>query len=296
MEWIETPEVMRARSRDARSKGLRVGFVPTMGYLHEGHLALIRRARELSDFVVVSIFVNPIQFGPSEDFDRYPRDPDRDRALCEAEGVHAVFSPPASALYPPGFQTYVSVEHLSRPLCGASRPGHFRGVATVVAKLFHIVEPDVAVFGEKDYQQLQVIRRMVRDLDMAVRIEGVPTVREPDGLALSSRNAYLDSHERGRALALWRGIQLARELVGRGETRTATILRAVRGVLEEAGLRIDYVELRHPETLEPVDAVAPRAVLALAAFVGKTRLIDNCVLEAPGGSTRPEGDRCTVRC
>ncbi len=296
MEWIELPEVMRARSREARARGLRVGFVPTMGYLHDGHLALIRRARELSDFVVVSIFVNPIQFGPSEDFDRYPRDPDRDRALCESEGVHVVFSPPASALYPSGFQTYVTVEHLSRPLCGASRPGHFRGVATVVAKLFHIVEPDVAVFGEKDYQQLQVIRRMVRDLDMPVEIVGVPTVREPDGLALSSRNAYLDADQRKQALALWKGIQHARELVGRGETRAEAIQRAVRGILEEAGLRVDYVELRHPETLEPVDAVAPAALLALAAFVGKTRLIDNCVLETPGGSMDPEGDRCTVRC
>jgi len=296
MEWIESPEVMRTRSREARGRGLRVGFVPTMGYLHEGHLALIRRARELSDFVVVSIFVNPIQFGPSEDFDRYPRDPERDRALCGAEGVHVVFSPPASALYPQGFQTYVTVEDLSRPLCGASRPGHFRGVATVVAKLFHIVEPDVAVFGEKDYQQLQVIRRMVRDLDMPVEIVGVPTVREPDGLAMSSRNAYLDPKERERALALWRGIQRARDLVERGETRTEAIRRAVQGVLEDADLRVDYVELRHPETLEPVDAVAPRALLALAAFVGRTRLIDNCVLEAPGGSAHPEEDPCTVRC
>ena len=288
MDWIESASAMRGRSRRARAQGLRVGFVPTMGYLHEGHLALIRRARELSDFVVVSIFVNPTQFGPNEDLDRYPRDMERDRRLCRAEGVDAVFVPAVDELYPEGFQTFVTVEQVSRPLCGASRPGHFRGVATVVLKLFHIVEPDVAVFGRKDYQQLQVIRRMVRDLDLPVEIEGFPTVREPDGLAMSSRNAYLSPAERERALAIWRSIRRAEELVAGGEVSTASLAGEVRRVLEGAGLRIDYVEIRHPETLEPVERVEPEAVLAIAAFVGNTRLIDNRVLR-PGGGGTPGG-------
>ncbi len=288
MDWIESATAMRARSREARARGLRVGFVPTMGYLHEGHLALIRRARELSDFVVVSIFVNPTQFGPNEDLDRYPRDMDRDRRLCRAEGVDAVFVPSVEELYPEGFQTFVTVEEISRPLCGASRPGHFRGVATVVLKLFHIVEPDVAVFGQKDYQQLQVIRRMVRDLDLPVEIEGFPTVREPDGLAMSSRNAYLSPGERERALAIWRSIRRAEELVAGGEVSSASLVGEVRRVLEGAGLRIDYVEIRHPETLEPVERVEPEAVLAIAAFVGNTRLIDNRVLR-PGAGGTPGG-------
>ncbi len=288
MDWIESATAMRSRSREARGQGLRVGFVPTMGYLHEGHLSLIRRARELSDFVVVSIFVNPTQFGPNEDLDRYPRDMERDRRLCRAEGVDAVFVPSVEELYPEGFQTFVTVEEISRPLCGASRPGHFRGVATVVLKLFHIVEPDVAVFGQKDYQQLQVIRRMVRDLDLPVEIEGFPTVREPDGLAMSSRNAYLSAAERERALAIWRSIRRAEDLVAGGEVRSASLAGEVRRLLEEAGLRIDYVEIRHPETLEPVDRIEPEAVLAIAAFVGNTRLIDNRVLR-PGGGGAPGG-------
>ncbi len=290
MDWIESATAMRSRSREARGQGLRVGFVPTMGYLHEGHLSLIRRARELSDFVVVSIFVNPTQFGPNEDLDRYPRDMERDRRLCRAEGVDAVFVPSVEELYPEGFQTFVTVEEISRPLCGASRPGHFRGVATVVLKLFHIVEPDVAVFGQKDYQQLQVIRRMVRDLDLPVEIEGFPTVREPDGLAMSSRNAYLSAAERERALTIWRSIRRAEDLVAGGEVCSASLAGEVRRLLEEAGLRIDYVEIRHPETLEPVERIEPEAVLAIAAFVGNTRLIDNRVLRpgrrgAPGGAT-----------
>ena len=288
MDWIESATAMRSRSREARGQGLRVGFVPTMGYLHEGHLSLIRRARELSDFVVISIFVNPTQFGPNEDLDRYPRDMERDRRLCRAEGVDAVFVPSVEELYPEGFQTFVTVEEISRPLCGASRPGHFRGVATVVLKLFHIVEPDVAVFGQKDYQQLQVIRRMVRDLDLPVEIEGFPTVREPDGLAMSSRNAYLSAAERERALTIWRSIRRAEDLVAEGEVRSASLAGEVRRLLEEAGLRIDYVEIRHPETLEPVERIEPEAVLAIAAFVGNTRLIDNRVLR-PGGGGAPGG-------
>lgn len=281
MVTVEQVREVRNASRGARSRGGRVGLVPTMGYLHEGHLALVRRARELAEFVVVSIFVNPTQFGPNEDFERYPRDWERDSALCRGAGVDLVFAPPVEELYPDGAQTWVTVEDLAGPLCGAGRPGHFRGVATVVAKLFHAVEPDVAVFGEKDYQQLQVIRRMARDLLMPVRIEGVPTVREADGLALSSRNVYLKGEQRGQARALSRALARAQELVSAGEERADPILSAVRGLLQEAGVRVEYAELRHPETLVPVESVRPRALLALAASVGPTRLIDNRVLQAP---------------
>jgi pantoate--beta-alanine ligase len=253
-----------------------------MGCLHEGHLVLVRSARELADFTVVSLFVNPTQFGPGEDFDRYPRAVERDSALLRDEGVQVLFAPTVEEMYPPGFQTFVDVARLGEPLCGARRPGHFRGVATVVAKLLHAVEPDVAVFGEKDYQQLQVIRRMVADLGIPVAIVGVPTVREPDGLALSSRNAYLTADERGRALGLSRALDRAQQLVQGGEDRPEILEAAARDVLEEAGVRVDYSEIRHPETLERMERAAPRALLALAAFVGQTRLIDNRVLVAPG--------------
>jgi len=274
---------MREASRAARGRGERIGLVPTMGYLHEGHMTLVRRAREVSDWVVVSIFVNPTQFGPREDLSRYPRDLERDSALCRAEGVGALFVPAAEEIYPPGFQTYVTVEELSKPLCGGSRPGHFRGVATVVAKLFHIVGPDLAVFGEKDYQQLQVIRRMVRDLDMNVDVVGVPTVREADGLAMSSRNTYLSPEERRRALCLPNALAQAQALISAGETRAERVIARARGILEEAGAEVDYVEIRDPETLETVDTIHAAAVLALAARVGTTRLIDNRIL---AGATR----------
>ncbi|GAB4251042.1 pantoate--beta-alanine ligase [Deferrisoma sp.] len=282
MEWLETIDAMRAWSRAARARGETVGFVPTMGYLHEGHLRLVARARELADRVVVSIFVNPTQFGPGEDFDRYPRDEERDRRLCEEAGVDAVFFPSAAEMYPEGYQTYVTVEEISKPLCGASRPGHFRGVATVVLKLFHAVEPDVAVFGEKDYQQLQVVRRMVRDLNVPVRIVGVPTVREADGLALSSRNTYLSDEERRQALAIPRAIRWAQEQVEAGVRDPGALAGEIRSLLEGAGLRVDYVEIRHPDTLEPVGSIDDRALLAIAAFAGRTRLIDNRVLERRG--------------
>ncbi len=291
MDLIALPGEMRAVSRRARAGGRRVGFVPTMGYLHDGHLSLVRRARELTDFVVVSIFVNPTQFGPGEDLDRYPRDLDRDRDLCRAAGVDALFVPEPAAIYPDGADTFVVPGAVAGPLCGASRPGHFRGVATVVTQLFHIVEPDVAVFGQKDYQQLQVIRRMVRDLHLAVEIVGEPTVREPDGLALSSRNAYLSPEERDRALALSRALDEASARVAAGEDRAAEVARRARRLLEEAGVQVDYAEVRHPDTLEPVDRVAPRAVLALAGFVGSTRLIDNRVLVAPDAGGQRENTR-----
>jgi pantoate--beta-alanine ligase len=278
MVILERVADVRAASREARARGERVGLVPTMGYLHRGHLTLVRRARELADFVVVSIFVNPAQFGPAEDLDSYPRDPARDATQCRAEGVDAIFSPPVEEIYPPGHETYVTVEELSKPLCGASRPQHFRGVATVVAKLFNMVEPDVAVFGEKDYQQLLVVRKMVRDLNLGVAVVGVPTVREPDGLALSSRNAYLSQAERRQALSLAKALALAQELVSSGEHRADALERTVRQVLDEAGVRVDYAELRHPETLEPLADVTDKALLALAAHVGSARLIDNRVL------------------
>jgi pantoate--beta-alanine ligase len=257
-----------------------------MGFLHQGHLALISRARELADFVVVSIFVNPTQFGPGEDFAEYPRDPARDLELCREQGADLVFSPTVEEMYPDELQTHVTVEELSQPLCGASRPGHFRGVATVVSKLFHIVEPDVAVFGEKDYQQLQVVRRMVRDLNMAVEIEGVKTLREADGLALSSRNAYLSDDERQRALCLVRALDRAQDLVASGEHRPKALAKAARDVVEGAGARVDYAEVRHPETLQAIDTIEPGAVLALAVYVGTTRLIDNRVLTGGGSAAR----------
>jgi len=283
MEFLERVVAVRRASRAAKAAGQEVALVPTMGYLHRGHLDLVRRARELAGYCVVSIFVNPTQFGPAEDLEKYPRDLARDAELCRGAGVDAVFAPAVDEMYPEGFQTHVTVDEVSQPLCGARRPGHFRGVATVVAKLFGAVEPDVAVFGEKDYQQLQVIRRMVRDLNMAVRIEGVPTVREPDGLALSSRNVYLKGDERERALALSRALQRAQDMVSAGETRPEPVLAEVGELLREADARVDYAELRDPTTLAPVVQIAPRALLALAAFVGNTRLIDNRVLVAPGG-------------
>lgn len=288
MITLHTVREMKAASRGAKAAGKRIGFVPTMGFLHEGHAALIRRARELSDCVVVSVFVNPTQFGPQEDLSRYPRALERDSGLCRDLAVEALFVPAPEEIYPPGFQTYVSVEEVSKPLCGTSRPGHFRGVATVVAKLFHIVSPDVAVFGEKDFQQLQVIRRMVRDLDMDVQIIGFPTVREPDGLAMSSRNTYLSPEERQRALCLSRALSKAQALVSEGTTDAGTLLAEVTATLGGAGAQIDYAELRDPETLEPTETVEPTALLALAARIGATRLIDNRVLvvDPPRGGER----------
>ncbi|MBE0617045.1 MAG: pantoate--beta-alanine ligase [Proteobacteria bacterium] len=285
MQTVERIHEVRGASREARARGQRVALVPTMGFLHEGHAALLHRARELADLVVVSIFVNPTQFGPHEDLERYPRDLEGDRKLCRSAGVDLIFAPPVNEMYPVGFLTHVDVEGLTQPLCGASRPGHFRGVATVVAKLFLAVEPDVAVFGEKDYQQLQVVRRMVRDLNLAVEIVGVPTVREPGGLARSSRNAYLSAEERDRALSLYRALEGAQALVSRGEDRPAAVEMAARNILEAAGAQVEYAEVRDPETLERAEHVAPRALLALAAYVGRTRLIDNRILVAPRART-----------
>jgi pantoate--beta-alanine ligase len=255
------------------------GFVPTMGYLHEGHLSLIRRARAENDRVAVSIFVNPTQFGPHEDYARYPRDLERDLRLLEPLGVDLVFVPSVEEMYPPGFQTWVIVEEVSRPLEGASRPGHFRGVATVVAKLFHILQPDRAYFGQKDAQQTVVIRRMVQDLNIPVEIVICPTVREPDGLAMSSRNTYLNPEERRSATVLFRALQIAKARYEAGERDAERLREAMREVIRAEPLaRIDYVSVADPETLRELEQVEGPALLSLAVYIGTTRLIDNIML------------------
>ena len=279
MQIIRTPADMQSAARTLRRGGRRIGFVPTMGYLHEGHVSLVRLARARSDVVVVSIFVNPTQFGPNEDLAKYPRDFERDEALCREAGTDIVFYPEAQDIYLADHSVYVVEESLSRGLCGATRPGHFRGVATVVAKLFNLVLPDVAVFGEKDGQQLRVIRRMVRDLNFPVEIVAGPTVREPDGLAMSSRNKYLSPEERRQALCLRRALDRAGELVRAGERDAEEIEEAMRQVVAEAPLaRVDYVEIVDDATLEPVRVLERPVMAALAVFMGKTRLIDNTVL------------------
>ena len=281
MRVIEKIQEMRDWSDAERRKGRLIVLVPTMGFLHEGHLSLVRDGKKRGDRLVVSLFVNPTQFGPQEDYASYPRDFERDRSLLEREGVDVLFSPSAEAMYPDGRQTYVDVGKLGERLCGEFRPGHFRGVATVVAKLFNIVQPHVAIFGVKDYQQLQVIRRMARDLNLGVEVVGHPTVRAPDGLALSSRNSYLTDAERQAALSLYRALKKAEALVLAGERDNRTILDAACAEIEREPLaRIQYAKLCHPETLENVEKIASEAVLALAVFVGKTRLIDNTVLKA----------------
>ncbi len=277
---LRTVGEQRAFSRAERAGGRRVALVPTMGALHPGHVSLVRLARRHAERVVVSIFVNPTQFGPGEDFAAYPRDLERDLALLRPEGVAAVFAPSAAEVYPQGDATRVDVERLGEPLCGRSRPGHFRGVTTVVARLFHIVEPDVALFGEKDYQQLAVIRRMVRDLHFPIEIIGAPIVREPDGLAMSSRNAYLEPEQRRQALALPRALREAREQVRAGERDAARLAGLAREIIAAQPLaELDYVELCDADTLEAVARLERPAVLAVAARFGRARLIDNTRLE-----------------
>lgn len=255
------------------------GFVPTMGYLHEGHLSLVRRARAENDRVAVSIFVNPTQFGPHEDYNRYPRDLERDLRLLEPLGVDLVFAPSVEEMYPPGFQTWVIVEEVSRPLEGAARPGHFRGVATVVTKLFNIIQPDRAYFGQKDAQQAVVIRQMVRDLNIPVEIVVCPTVREPDGLAMSSRNTYLSPEERQAATVLFRALQAAKAHYEKGERDAERLREVMREVIRAEPLaRLDYVSVAHPETLQELSYVEGPALLSLAVYIGKTRLIDNILL------------------
>jgi len=282
MKVVTDISEMAALSVERRRRGWTIGFVPTMGYLHKGHLSLVRLARERARWIVASVFVNPTQFGPGEDYDQYPRDRERDRALLEAEGCDVMFFPSAEAMYPHGFSTTVSVGDLAEKLCGRSRPGHFDGVATVVLELLNIVRPDLAVFGEKDAQQLAVIRRMVSDLNTGVEIVGGPTVRESDGIAASSRNAYLSPEERKQATCLVHALEKAQDLVRSGETRAESVVEAMRRVIESEPLaRIDYVSVVDPESLEDLEVLPREALAALAVRVGDTRLIDNVRL-VPG--------------
>jgi len=286
METIGGPRAMQAWSDARRAVGERLALVPTMGALHEGHLALVAEARRRADRVVVSIFVNPIQFDRREDFERYPRTLEDDAARCAAAGVDAVYAPSAAAMYPEGFATAVEVARLTDPLCGANRPGHFRGVTTVVTKLFHAVRPHVAVFGEKDWQQLAVVRRMTSDLDFGIDVVGVPTVREVDGLALSSRNRRLAPEERTAARCVPRALDAAADMAATGETRPAMLVGRVKmEIATESSARLEYAELRDPETLEEVAEFDSPALLGVAVWVGGVRLIDNRLL-VPGGSRR----------
>ncbi len=280
MQIIESVRQMSRWTEAERRDGRRIAFVPTMGFLHDAHLSLVRDGKKRGDRVVVSIFVNPAQFSPNEDFAAYPRDFERDRRLLESEHVDVLFHPSVREIYAEGYQTHVDVENLSALLCGAHRPGHFRGVATVVTKLFNIVRPHVAIFGEKDYQQLQLVRRLVRDLNFDIEIIGYPIVREPDGLAMSSRNIYLSPRERQAALCLSRSLSRASCMVKGGETRRGVITEAARAGIEEEPLaRVEYVTLCDSATLEPVEEIRGSALLALAVRIGKTRLIDNRILK-----------------
>jgi pantoate--beta-alanine ligase len=276
MTVVRTVAGMKALARRWRREGKRIGFVPTMGYLHEGHLSLVHDSTDRADVTVVSIFVNPAQFGPNEDFKKYPRDLEKDAAFLSAAGVDVLFYPDAAEIYPPAYRTYVEVEGLQDRLCGRTRPGHFRGVATIVLKLFDIVAPDLAFFGAKDAQQVLIIRRMAADLDLDVEIVTCPIVREPDGLALSSRNAYLGPAERQAALVLSSGLRRAEQAVAAGERDAGRIVARVRSTIEAEPLfRIDGFDVVDPETLDPVAEIRGEVLIALAVFIGATRLIDN---------------------
>ncbi len=279
MKIIETVRGMQEVSESIRLQGKKIAFVPTMGYLHDGHLKLMEEGKGRGDFLVTSIYVNPTQFAPGEDLDKYPRDFERDERLSRDVGVDVIFYPSNSQMYPDKYHTYVTVEDITTNLCGMTRPTHFRGVATVCAKLFNIVKPHVTIFGRKDFQQLAVIKRMVSDLNMDIEVLGIPTVREPDGLAMSSRNAYLKAGERESALSLSRSIKYAAELYGRGERDAAVIIREVTAFIENhVGARIDYVKICDVDTMEDVQSVEiEKSVLALAVWVGTPRLIDNYV-------------------
>ncbi len=290
MESVTTVAAMRAAVSLARARGETIGLVPTMGFLHAGHLELVRRARRECNRVVVSIFVNPLQFGPREDYERYPRDLEGDRRLLQGEGVDLLFTPAVEEMYPPGFTTVVEVAGLGDRLCGRSRPGHFRGVATVVTKLLNIVTPDRAYFGAKDAQQLILIRRLAADLDLAAEIVSVPTVREPDGLALSSRNAYLSPAERAAATVLYRALQAGEAALAAGERLPAAVEETMLNVLRAEPLaRPDYAAVVRQEDLEPAQPLEGKILLAVAAWVGPARLIDNLpLLVEPDGVTRVE--------
>jgi pantoate--beta-alanine ligase len=279
MQIISTIIEMQSLAESFRKEGKRIGFVPTMGFLHEGHLSLIRQARQENDVVVTSIFVNPTQFGPMEDLARYPRDAEGDRKKCEFAGVDILFMPDTKEMYPDKLSVFVCVEGISDVLEGAIRPGHFRGVATVVAKLFHIVKPHRAYFGQKDFQQSAVIKRMVKGLDLDVEVAVLPTMREPDGLAMSSRNSYLDKEQRNKAARLFRALSAAQELVRSGVREPEKVKQKMRAVIaQEKGVEIDYVEVADPDDLAPLETINDRMVLLVAVRIGSTRLIDNLLV------------------
>ncbi|HNT00458.1 MAG TPA: pantoate--beta-alanine ligase [Candidatus Saccharicenans sp.] len=276
MEVINKVAELQERIKDWKLKGLTVGFVPTMGYLHEGHLSLVREAKKRNDRAAVSIFVNPKQFGPAEDYNVYPRDFNRDAALLEKEGVDLIFYPAVEEMYPAGYKTYVEVEDLENRLCGRSRPGHFRGVCTVVLKLFNLIQPDEAYFGWKDAQQVIILKKMVEDLNLPVKIRSMPLIREKDGLALSSRNIYLNQQERQASVVLYRSLELAEEIIKNGERQAARIRQQMVNLISAEPLaRIDYVEIVDPQTLEPLVTIDGDALVAVAVYFGRTRLIDN---------------------
>ncbi|MDM8350913.1 pantoate--beta-alanine ligase [Pseudomonas sp. sp1636] len=281
MNTVKTIRELRAAVALARAEGKQIGFVPTMGNLHAGHVALVEKAAQRADFVVASIFVNPLQFGPSEDLGSYPRTLVADQEKLLEAGCHLLFHPEVDEMYPDGMasQTRVSVQGVSEGLCGASRPGHFDGVATVVTKLFNLVQPDLAVFGQKDFQQLAVIRTLVRDLNMPIQIIGEPTIRAEDGLALSSRNGYLNAEQRAAAPILYRSLQQIATALGAGEQDFASLIEAARQQLLSAGLRPDYLEIRETNSLRPATATDRQLVILVAAFLGGTRLIDNLALD-----------------
>jgi pantoate--beta-alanine ligase len=278
MKTIKTIKEMKEFSSRARGAGKTITFVPTMGFFHEGHLSLMREGRRRGDLLIVSLFVNPTQFGPHEDFKNYPRDFERDSKMAGGVETDVLFAPEASEMYPPDHQTIVRVEKVTQNLCGRARPTHFQGVTTVVLMLFEIVMPHVAIFGEKDYQQLVTVQQMVRDLHLSVEVMGMPTVREADGLAMSSRNTYLLPEERKAALSLYRSLQKAKDLLQKGERKADRILQEMKGILQSEPLvRIDYAQICDARTLQDVDRVEGDVVVALAAYLGKTRLIDNVV-------------------
>jgi pantoate--beta-alanine ligase len=279
MNVARTITLVRRQIAAARRAGKRIGLVPTMGALHQGHISLIKAARRKADFVVVSIFVNPTQFGPKEDFRKYPRPLKSDLRICRANGVDLVFNPTVKQMYHSENLTSVNVERITEPLCGRSRPGHFRGVTTVCAKLFNIVQPDIAFFGRKDAQQAVVVKQMVTDLDMPLKIVVCPTVREPDGLAISSRNKYLNAKQRKQALCLYESLQKAKKMVKGGVTDPAKVIKQMKGIIRKAGsAKIDYLEIVDTRTLEEVQRIDRKVLIALAVRIGPARLIDNIVL------------------
>jgi pantoate--beta-alanine ligase len=288
MRILKTPDEMHAACVQRKRDGKRIGFVPTMGALHEGHLSLVRAARAQTDAVAASIFVNPLQFGPKEDLAKYPRQFERDRELLEAEGCELLFAPEAKDMYPEGATTFVEVAGITDRLDGRSRPGHFRGVTTVVSKLFHIVEPDAAFFGQKDAAQAAIIRRMVADQNFPVRVVVCPIVREKDGLAMSSRNAYLDPTQRKQATVLYRALTRVQTMADTGERSPGTLVAAGKAIIaEEPGARLDYFEAVNCDTLERVEDISGGALIAVAAWIGTTRLIDNVVLHGVGTARGP---------